>query len=224
MPTSYENFREYLLENYPDSAKETPSFNITSRTMPDGDEVFDDDEAVAFLMHVISNAEKEGDYWCDIETSLGHLDFGEFSDEISYLFEEEDDDDNFIRDDTFRREDASRSFRMVTMTIKDYFSDWIDSIEISEVIPKHLLQGLFSNEENHFLNFNYTKVLEQIYGVKEVTHIHGVVDGDIIIGHGVEYNFDHDDGDFNYELRELHDSLRKPTTKSCRNINPFLVN
>ncbi|BBI34943.1 bacteriophage abortive infection AbiH family protein [Cohnella abietis] len=229
LPTRYDNFRKYLLENYPDASKRTPSFNISSSTMPDGEEVFDDDEAVSFIMHVISNAEADANNWCDIETSLGHLDFSEFFDDISILFGDEEDDDDFYSDDYKRREDAASNFRMVTETIKDYFSEWINTIDISEVAPKPKLQNLISNGENHFINFNYTKVLEQVYNVKEVTHIHGIVNGDIILGHGVELTSNTDDEDEDYEdyddshfeLDELHRSLKKPTEKIIRKNESF---
>lgn len=220
LPTRYDDFRKFLIEQYPNSANITPTFNISSYTMSDGEEVYNHDEAVSFLMHIISNAEEDGDYWCDIESSLGNLEFEEFFDEISYLFDDEDEDDNFHRDDAFRREDASRNFRMVTLTIQDYFSEWIDTIDITDVFPKSRLQNLISDGDNIFLNFNYTKVLENTYGIKDVAHIHGVVNGDIIIGHGVDHENGEED-DINFELERLHELLRKPTDKIIQRHQSF---
>lgn len=57
-----------------------------------------------------------------------------------------------------------------------YFRDWIMTLNLENITPRLNLD----TEDCKFLNFNYTKTLEIVYGVNgnDVTHIHGVVDGD----------------------------------------------
>lgn len=68
------------------------------------------------------------------------------------------------------------------------FSDWIDSIKISD---EPLLIDL--PIEARYLTFNYTGTLEKLYGIPEsnILHIHGDVKNPIF-GHG-NYNSDYDD-------------------------------
>lgn len=66
LPTSYEDFRQYLIHYYPMAVKDSPSFNINSMILPDGSEVYDKDDVVSFLMDIISKAEPNGENWSDI--------------------------------------------------------------------------------------------------------------------------------------------------------------
>lgn len=68
--------------------------------------------------------------------------------------------------------------------LSTYVSDWIESIDTSniECKKKELL-----NSRDMFLNFNYTDVLERIYKINNVLHIHGgvesICDTPPILGH-----------------------------------------
>lgn len=57
---------------------------------------------------------------------------------------------------------------------------WIESIEINSVSKK--TNNI--SEDGYFITFNYTKVLEEIYGIDEqhVLHIHGCVGEELILG------------------------------------------
>lgn len=67
---------------------------------------------------------------------------------------------------------------------QQYVKDWIDEIDTSKIKPK--FEKLI-NSKDIFLNFNYTDVLERVYGIENVLHIHGGVDSvtdiDPIMGH-----------------------------------------
>ncbi|WP_375104117.1 AbiH family protein [Paenibacillus sp. RS8] len=63
MKTSYEDFHEYLKENYPATKVSFGGYVPKSTTMPDGGESYDDDEVVGLLFEVISNAEPYGDHF-----------------------------------------------------------------------------------------------------------------------------------------------------------------
>ncbi|MFJ5791037.1 bacteriophage abortive infection AbiH family protein [Lysinibacillus sp. NPDC093197] len=216
LPTSYKHFHSYLKTMYPKALETSPSFNISSTLMPDGSEVYDDDEVVAFLMDVISKAEEDGDHWCNIEQSLGYLDFDDYLDDMSYLYDE--DDENFNEwHMAYNHEDVSQNFYHVTIQIKEFFSRWINSIDISDVEVKPTLNDLIDASNDYVINFNYTRVLEDIYGVENVFHIHGEQNNEIIIGHGVEReDFENGYVGTEFSLAELHSSLRKDTSKIIR--------
>lgn len=212
LPTKYEDFQSYLLRTYPDSLKVTPSFDISSQIMPDGEEVYDTNELVAFLMEIISNAEKDGDKWSDLETSLGNLDFSDYFDELSYLYDENHKDFNEWHQ-AYRYEDVSGNFFKVTVKIKKLFSDWVNTIKLNTVKPIKSFEKLIDKSQDYFINFNYTEVLEQVYGTSKVWHLHGQQNkNDIIIGHGVfketiETNYIGSE----FALSEIHNELRKDT-------------
>ncbi|MEK4521164.1 AbiH family protein [Psychrobacillus sp. FSL W7-1493] len=90
LPTSYKHFQSYLKTIYPKALHTSPTFNISSTFMPDGSEVYDDNEVIAFLMDVISKAEEDRENWCNIEQRLGYLDFDDYFDDMSYLDDEDD--------------------------------------------------------------------------------------------------------------------------------------
>lgn len=59
-------------------------------------------------------------------------------------------------------------------------NSWIESIELNSVSKK---TNNISNDD-YFITFNYTKVLEEIYGINEqhILHIHGCVGEELILG------------------------------------------
>lgn len=66
----------------------------------------------------------------------------------------------------------------------DYVKEWIEAVDTSKVKcqKKSLL-----NSEDYFLTFNYTDILEKVYGAENVLHIHGgvrsICDTPPIMGH-----------------------------------------
>lgn len=77
LKTSYENFHQYLIENYPDAYFDY-SMAPESTLSHDGDDVYDEAEVVGFLIHIISEMEPKGEKWSDLENSLGYLEFDDF--------------------------------------------------------------------------------------------------------------------------------------------------
>lgn len=97
------------------------------------------------------------------------------------------------------------------------FRDWAYDIHY----PKCVRLMNFDAETALFMNFNYTKTLEDVYGIpaSDILHIHGVVAEDkkadvdeIIVGHGmskteVEKNFGSDGDDLTKGLKTLVNHL-----------------
>lgn len=178
LPTSYSDFQDYLKENYPDASDEylivPESFMI-----PDGDERYNDDEVVGFLLKIITETEATGREWSDLENTLGQLDFDECFDEW-YVF---DDDDNDWHE-VYKNEDIASNVSGAVKKIKEYFSDWIETIDIFDTERKIKFYHLIDNNIDLFLTFNYTETLEEIYEAKNVYHIHGKQGGKLVFGHG----------------------------------------
>lgn len=231
LPTSYQDFYKYLLQEYPDAIELEPTFSIESTDLPKGGEEFNKDEVVALLIDVISVAERAEDSkdydkikWKTLEQSLGRLRFDDYFEEMYSLFEHEDDDSALWRM-AYRVEDVSRNFYKVTMKIKDLFSEWIDTINISEVDGKDSLYELLDPERDRFLTFNYTPVLEEVYGAILVEHIHGSQGDKVIIGHGEPYKeFESSYTGSEWALSELHEALRKDTSKAIEDAQFFFNN
>ncbi len=82
-------------------------------------------------------------------------------------------------DDYWRRE-----FGFVK-ELQQYVKEWIEQIDLSQVTPRK--KDLIENDSDFFFNFNYTRVLEDVYRAERVLHIHGSVgsdaDYDPIMGH-----------------------------------------
>lgn len=210
LATDYSDFHNYLLKMYPNAAKLSPSFSINNTLTPDGEEVFDKNEVVAFVMDIINEA--EGNNWSNFETSLGKLDFERYLDNMTLLFNTGDDKELFRM--AYRYEEVSNNFHKVIVKIKDLFSDWINSIDVLEASPKTSFKKVINEKNDMFLNFNYTSVLEEIYDVENICYIHGMQNSEIIFGHGEEKeNFENIYTGSEFALAKIHFSLRKDTKK-----------
>lgn len=119
--------------------------------------------------------------WCDFEAEMPHIDEDRLFGWVTTLNPKWNQDwDGYYRFiDTIKEEVDFLHYLPYS------FRDWVFSLDISQVKPKfRLYQG-----NSLFLTFNYTKVLEQVYGIPAqlVNHIHGVAEEDfspIEVGHG----------------------------------------
>ena len=124
LKTKYSDFQNYLLETYPKAFCEyavIPEFSIS----PNGKELYKDDEVVGFLLKIISEAEKEGECWKNLEKALGELEFDSFLERVDY-----EDDKEWHQ--VYANEYAAYKICGATKKIKKYFSDWIKTININE--------------------------------------------------------------------------------------------
>lgn len=69
--------------------------------------------------------------------------------------------------------------------LQQYVKEWIEQIDLSGVTPRK--KAFIGNDSDFFFNFNYTRVLEDVYHAEQVLHIHGTIgadaDYDPIMGH-----------------------------------------
>lgn len=213
LKTSYEDFHKYLQSEYPEANGE--DYILPEGTqMHHGEVEYDDIEVVSFLLHLISNADEQGDEWSDLERALGCLDFDEYLDEVSQQVDKEGDPDYW--GNMYNAQDASANFIVPIKQIHSLFSDWIHTIKINEDTPTRTdFAALANMDTDLFLTFNYTLTLEVLYQAKNVYHIHGKQGGKLIFGHGN----DDDMTDINMSkhtgaedsLQEIQFALRKDT-------------
>ena len=217
LQTSYEDFHQYLKATYPNANEEDDQFPEVFQT-PDGGVACDDIEAVGFIMRLITQAEPKSELWSALEESLGVLDFSEVFDWLPEQMDEEGDVDMW--DTTYQNEDVASDLSVVMEKLSDYFTNWINTIDLSEVQQIAALGNLIEPEDV-FLNFNYTETLESVYRVKDenVCHIHGKCGEKLILGHGIdetEAAYNRNMGLYTgaeNTLSEIHYMLKKDTDK-----------
>lgn len=138
------------------------------------------------LTKVYENAGKDK-WWKDFENSLAQLNVSYYANIRGNLFDPEYLNEGSIDEKT---EYASHKVREEFSAIKDSLSvdlqKWLDEAYRTCYKEKKLqLLG----KESIFLSFNYTRTLEDIYGIDpdQICHIHGVIDDkdSIIFGHGL---------------------------------------
>lgn len=209
LKTRYSDFQHYLLKSYPDASIDyvvVPEEII----MPNGDLSYNDDEVVSFLLKIISEAENDGEAWSDLENTLGKLEYDEFFDN----WNEYGDDNEWHM--AYNNEDIASNIRGAVIKIKEYFSDWIEEIDISSAKPNVGFKKLIDNNNDLFLTFNYTRTLEELYNAKNVFHIHGQQGDELIFGHGNSEDY-YDDYMSEYtgsedHMSELQYELKKDTS------------
>ncbi|PGW35161.1 bacteriophage abortive infection AbiH family protein [Bacillus thuringiensis] len=216
LPTSYEHFREYLIENYPKACGLKPTYNVSIKDMPDGGVGVDNNEAVAFIINAINNV--EGEEWWNVESSLAHLPLEEYLSDLEDLFDL--DDDKELYRNVYRNEDASSAMYQVMLRFHNFLVDWVQAIDITKTSPIEKFEELIDSENDYFLTFNYTCVLEDIYGATgdNVCHIHGAeydCASDIHFGHGdVREDFESCHIGATESLQKIHKLLEKDTHKA----------
>lgn len=193
-----------------------------------GNEVYDDSLIAQLLLNCIDEAderctrrdENNGCLWRHFEEALGVMDFSEYFADGCYEL-----DDKNEWHTVHRNSDTADYIKGAVPFVTNFFSDWISSIDVSNVCINKRFAKLVNPECDRFLTFNYTKVLEQVYGINEVCHIHGCIGEELVVGHGndedrsEEYMAQHIGSE--NSLYELDNILRKDTKKSLRKNNWF---
>lgn len=214
LPTRYECFHKYLKETYPD-ADEATGCIPWSTTGHHGEESQNENDVVGYLMHLITQSAEEK--WSDFEDSLGRLDFSwDLSDPSDYIDEDGDPNYFYLAQDN---EDRTTQLVQCVPQIRRFFSEWVKTIDLSTARPKAGFQALINPAQDLFLNFNYTRTLEELYGISNVCHIHGVLGEELVVGHGAGpysekgrwSNIGSEDG-----IAFIHEALRKDTAGAMK--------
>ena len=217
LPTSYNCFHRYLKETYPNADEE---YAVVPWAIPGnhGEEVYDRNEVVGYLMSLMSRTANEN--WSDFEDALGYLDFNYDLFELTEFTDRHGEPNYFHA--VYNNEDTSSQLARCVPMILDLFSEWVETIDIFGAKPKTAFQKLIDPSQDLFLNFNYTQTLERLYGVPDVCHIHGTLGEKLMVGHGAEPRCDKnlplgsEDG-----VKSIHEALRKDTAGALEKHRAF---
>lgn len=215
LPTKYSDFRKYLINRFPNA--KIINYVPTSTLLPDGGEEYDEDEIVGYILNIIDLC--EGETWANLEECLGNEIFGSMEEEFFDI--DMDEEDNTIWQNIFNNEDTSVNVRNVFERIKHYFTEWVneelDNLDYDNIEDANV-NKIFKQSAALFLSFNYTRLLEDVYGIDDtvVCHIHGecgMAEEDIFFGHGNEEEFTETNYAWGAEnsLNELKTELKKDT-------------
>lgn len=146
--------------------------------------------------------------WNEFEDLLGKLNWKSIDMNVNEVLDSEGDVNPWKTETNYAS--VAREISESCHLLKKFFEGWVRQIDISNVKVIKKLKFLFDSNEFIFLNFNYTSVLERIYGIKKVFHIHGETDDyrDLVVGHSGTKNFYLDDTEDEYMMMEANDSLR----------------
>lgn len=232
IPTTYNDFRKWLINQYPDSI----IFRENTISLEEYGNLPVDIVAAETLVYAMDNA--SGERWNDFEEALSRINFFH---KIPRLPESKEDE--FESEHNERVIEYLLSVDLLSSAIiksaEEYwplfFSDWIktveEKIEGDNYKAHNSLLQLFSDSTNKFMNFNYTKTLQNLYGVSVVKHIHNRVGQKLIFGHGdlkAEYEEPYESdvrmtigsSDFN----DFIQSFRKDTDKQIHKYSKFFKN
>lgn len=174
LPSDYYYFGCYLIKNYPEFYSELGRM-YGFKTMIGSHFLEEFEDAVEYDL-----------FWSKFEERLGLLD---------PLWLEESLIDNL--DLEYLDDAVDIEIPEVTNadTIKKYFNEWVvNTLNTNaglKIVASELgKKKLDLSEDSFFVNFNYTSILEIIYGIpdKRIFHIHGVSEleeaTELIVGHG----------------------------------------
>ena len=126
----------------------------------------------------------DSEFWCDFENNLSKFNVADFSEMEAREYYPDFSSDHFAREIDAAAYQSGLDFEMITKEIQTAFQDWIHDLNQPDYNKKIIL----NKKDSYFINFNYTKTLENLYRIPSVDifHIHGCVDSDekFILGHG----------------------------------------
>ena len=133
------------------------------------------------ITQVYNNA-WEHNWWRDFENSLAQLNISYYTNKKGNLYDPE-----YIEEKTeLTSRKVIEEFDSIKESLRQDFQEWLSDVYENSPKDKKIQ---FPSEGSIFLTFNYTKTLEDIYGIdaKRIYHIHGVIDdkGSMIVGHGL---------------------------------------
>lgn len=164
LPTTYWDFRTYLQQMYPEFLY---SFEEEYYIYPSGG-----DEA------------KKSMLWNDLETNLANINEEVIIEQAVSIDMGLEGGDVGIEDTFYYY--LTDKYKYIALLAK-YMKQWVRTIRIRDLPIKTSL--INSSNDALYITFNYTAVLERVYGidVDRVIHIHGSLrqrDGDPVLGHG----------------------------------------
>ncbi len=129
----------------------------------------------------------DADWWSDFENQLASLDAIRYGREIAFENQPDLVSDHCDRTWNDAEIAVKQQLEELYWDLRKCFHEWIMQLNT----PLELKKIKLIISDAVFLNFNYTKTLENLYGIKShnILHIHGCIDEDedFILGHGKSY-------------------------------------
>lgn len=126
----------------------------------------------------------DDEFWSDFENNLSKFDVVKYIEEKTIEYYPDLSAENFAREVEDASFNTEKDFENLSLEIKNAFHDWIYTLNS----PNCNMKIYIKRNDSFFINFNYTKTLEDLYNIPSniISHIHGCVDIDenFIIGHG----------------------------------------
>lgn len=240
LPTKYKDFRRWICKELYGTIKQTKNEldNVFSLNIPDVsydrhmEPHINYYENKKFLMWLFLNNKKlvKKD-WHNFEDALPFLDINSVFDSNKIIVDLSSYDKNGMINLNWKEEnynEKANDLLVCTEEIKNVFSEWINSIEITNLKKRKCITS--KKEKSLFINFNYTETLEKIYGIpsRDVFHLHGfrisaveywkdkqIEDYEIVVGHGgrERETFYEKYYEVNNTLNKALDRLRKPVNE-----------
>lgn len=192
LPTRYSNYKQFVDERDPDLVE-----NIDS------------------ILNELGYGENEIDQWSFLEEYLGKFtesDYDHHFDDALDSAETDMDRAGYYDDPKFFADEKANNLRNERIGVKKYLKCWIDSISIKDVIRDPFL---LMSKRAYYLNFNYTKTLEYVYGISasNLLYIH-IKNGEYILGHNQKRDipfpkpdsnivFSNDEEDYDDDIRHV---------------------
>lgn len=245
LTTKYQDFRNWLLDEFEIdlSSLENEKYYLSSIPNHPKHGYTVESYIGAFLLVKLIDDSTSKELWRDFEDTLGKLDFKSLFDEVNIPEDEDGDAIYSFYEDNLSLE--AEPLPYITDNISYFFTQWITSVNRTQInfiknsLAPLLLEFIRSSYEmpTKYLTFNYTNLLEEIYGVKSrlILHIHGDVNSTsdhnpIIVGHGNDSNlYDIEECTFGTpeyflcdKFNAIQRSLRKKTSESNRALKEFL--
>lgn len=185
IPTRYSDFREFIINKYPDALE----FRDEVTFIEEIGHVDIEDFAAEILLSTMDKI--SGEDWQNFEEALAYIDFDhKFPLPKHNENQTEDEYNAYMTKYILYIDRLSSGYIGCSKLWQDIFQCWLKEVQTN--IDKGLyckkdnLQSLFSASDAYYFTFNYTKTLQRLYNVKKVTHIHNRVGQKLIFGHGQE--------------------------------------
>ena len=174
LPTKYVDFKKFLEKNdsiFLEKIFEIYKYSFKRKLHP--------------ITHEVLNLQRNEDeydlLWKDFEINMRNVNEDLIFDEYEFELEYETEYDDQIKENIER--DILETFYEVYKKLQSQLEEWISSIDIDNLNKK---TSLINDENcNLYLNFNYTRVLEDVYNIEDkICHIHGEIGkSSLIVGH-----------------------------------------
>lgn len=222
LKTKYSDFRDFIINKYNinESKINDSSFPPDCRSKPTKDH-WDYEYSVISIVRLLDTC--EGEFWSDIEKTIGKEDFYEelWENEMMSAV-------TFIEDHPglpLVYGQMAYSLANTVPLLRELFEEWVaeslNGISYHTISPrKEFLDILDTNcaKQNIYIVFNYTYTLEEVYGIpkESVYHIHGSAGEDtkkVIFGHSNNQILELESGEFDAAINIIRSSLLKDTDR-----------